>query len=81
MAQCRPEHFSTTGGTFPAWPKYWSKIEDVFPTSPPKTSLTLRLDADMAAWFRGQGRGYQARMNAVLRAYMLARKTKLQCQG
>ena len=53
----------------------------MFPTSPPKTSLTLRLDADMAAWFRGQGRGYQARMNAVLRAYMLARKTKLQCQG
>ncbi len=64
-----------------AWPKYWGKIEDVFPTSPPKTSLTLRLDADMAAWFRGQGRGYQTRMNAVLRAYMLARKTKLDCAG
>ena len=64
-----------------AWPKEWRKIEDVFPTTPPKTSLTLRLDADMAAWFRGQGRGYQARMNAVLRAYMLARMTKLACSG
>jgi uncharacterized protein (DUF4415 family) len=64
-----------------AWPKAWGKIEDVFPTTPPKTSLTLRLDADMAAWFRAQGRGYQTRMNAVLRAYMLARKTKLDCAG
>lgn len=64
-----------------AWPKAWGPIEDVFPTSPPNTSLTLRLDADMAAWFRAQGRGYQTRMNAVLRAYMLAKKTKLDCAG
>ncbi len=64
-----------------AWPKEWRKIEDVFPATPPKTSLTLRLDADLAEWFRDQGRGYQARMNAVLRAYMLAKKTKLECSG
>lgn len=32
-----------------AWPKEWRKIDDVFPTTPPKTMLTLRLDADMVA--------------------------------
>ncbi len=35
----------------------------------PKQQLTLRLDADVLAWFRALGRGYQSRMNAVLKAY------------
>ena len=34
-----------------------------------KTQLTLRLDADVLDWFRAQGRGYQTRINALLRAY------------
>ena len=34
-----------------------------------KERITVRLDADMLAWFRRQGRGYQSRINAVLRAY------------
>jgi hypothetical protein len=37
-----------------------------------KTKLNLALDADMVTWFRALGRGYQPRMNAVLRAYMHA---------
>ena len=36
---------------------------------PPKTSLALRVDADVVEWFKAQGRGYQTRMNAVLRAF------------
>ncbi|HEY2808491.1 MAG TPA: BrnA antitoxin family protein [Steroidobacteraceae bacterium] len=36
---------------------------------PPKRSVSLRLDADVLAWFKAQGRGYQTRMNAVLRAF------------
>lgn len=36
---------------------------------PPKASVSLRLDADVLAWFKAQGRGYQTRMNAVLRAF------------
>jgi uncharacterized protein (DUF4415 family) len=39
-----------------------------------KERITMRLDADMLAWFRQQGRGYQTRMNAVLRAYYEAHK-------
>ena len=34
-----------------------------------KEQLTVRFDRDMVTWFRQQGRGYQTRMNAVLRAY------------
>ena len=38
---------------------------------PLKQQLTLRLDADVVAWLRRQGRGYQTRANAMLRAAML----------
>ena len=34
-----------------------------------KERLTVRFDADMVDWFKHQGRGYQTRMNAILRAY------------
>jgi hypothetical protein len=36
-----------------------------------KAQLTMRLDADIVAWLRKQGRGYQTRMNKVLRDAML----------
>jgi uncharacterized protein (DUF4415 family) len=38
---------------------------------PLKQQLTLRLDADVIAWLRRQGRGYQTRANALLRDAML----------
>ena len=41
-----------------------------------KEQVSLRLDRDVVAWFRRQGRGYQTRMNAVLRAYVEAQKRK-----
>lgn len=37
-----------------------------------KELLTLRVDQDVLAWFRAQGRGYQTRINKLLRAYMEA---------
>ena len=40
----------------------------------PKAQLTLRLDRDVLEWFRRQGRGYQTRINALLRAYMVANR-------
>jgi uncharacterized protein (DUF4415 family) len=36
---------------------------------PCKTSVSLRIDADVLEWFKAQGPGYQTRMNAVLRAF------------
>jgi len=34
---------------------------------PIKIPITLRLDADMVAWLKKQGRGYQTRINRMLR--------------
>jgi uncharacterized protein (DUF4415 family) len=41
---------------------------------PKKALLSLRIDADVIAWFKSQGAGYQSRMNALLRAFMEAHK-------
>ena len=40
---------------------------------PGKEVVTLRLDRDLVDWFRQQGRGYQTRINAVLRAFYRAK--------
>ena len=40
----------------------------------PKPSITIRLDPDVLDWFKGQGRGYQTRINAILRSYMDAHR-------
>jgi uncharacterized protein (DUF4415 family) len=46
----------------------WAKA---FIGSPPLTvPVNAKFDSDVVAWFKSQGRGYQARMNAVLRRYM-----------
>jgi uncharacterized protein (DUF4415 family) len=37
-----------------------------------KKAVSIRLDEDVLTWFKSQGRGYQTRMNAVLRMYMRA---------
>jgi len=39
---------------------------------PTKTSTTVRIDSDVLAWLRAQGKGYQSRINAILRREMLA---------
>lgn len=38
---------------------------------PVKQQLTVRIDADVVAWLKGQGKGYQSRLNQILRAAML----------
>lgn len=37
-----------------------------------KVATSIRVDGDVMEWFRAQGRGWQTRMNAVLRAYAKA---------
>lgn len=41
---------------------------------PAKVAMTMKLDSDVLDWFRGNGKGYQTRINAVLRRYMEAQK-------
>ena len=39
---------------------------------PTKTSTTVRIDSDVLAWLRAQGKGYQSRLNAILRREMMS---------
>ena len=48
---------------------FWKKARVVMPRR--KETVTMRLDADLLEWFRRE-RGYQTRINAVLRAHMNA---------
>ena len=48
---------------------FWDEAVPVLPES--KVPISLRVDADVLAWFRELGPRYQSRMNAVLRSYML----------
>jgi uncharacterized protein (DUF4415 family) len=41
---------------------------------PEKVPVGLKLDRDVLNWFKARGRGYQTRINAVLRRYMEARQ-------
>jgi len=49
---------------------FWKKARIVMPQA--KETMTIRLDADVLEWFRKQGKGYQTRINAILRSYVRA---------
>ncbi|MBL0935298.1 MAG: BrnA antitoxin family protein [Rhizobiaceae bacterium] len=48
---------------------FWKNARIVEPATT-KQQLTIRIDTDVLDWFRARGKGYQSRMNAVLRAYV-----------
>ncbi len=48
----------------------WKDARIVIP--PGKNLVTMRIARDVLDWFQGKGRGYQTRINAVLRSYMEA---------
>jgi uncharacterized protein (DUF4415 family) len=50
---------------------FWEDARLVMPRR--KVAVTMRLDADLLEWFRVE-RGYQTRINAILRAHMNAHK-------
>ena len=61
----------------PAWtPEMFARaiVRKGLKPAPRKSLLSLRIDSDVLEWFRAKGRGYQSRMNALLRAYMEAHK-------
>jgi uncharacterized protein (DUF4415 family) len=47
---------------------FFTKATEAWP--PTKQQLTIRLDADVLNWLRANGRGYQTRINRILRAAM-----------
>lgn len=50
---------------------FWAAAERNPFYRPVKQQVTVRLDADVLAWLRAGGRGYQTKLNAVLRDAML----------
>ena len=50
----------------------WKNAERGHFYRPVKRQVTARLDADVLAWLKSQGKGYQSRINAILRREMLA---------
>ena len=41
-----------------------------------KSQVTLRIDDEVLTWFKNQGKGYQTRINALLKAYKEANQNK-----
>ena len=44
--------------------------------TPEKKPISLRVDADVLDWMKSQGKGYQTRINAILRSYYEAHKNE-----
>jgi uncharacterized protein (DUF4415 family) len=64
---------ATDPDVHPTDEKFWKNAKVIWPAR--KQIVTMRLDADLLRWFRQQ-RGYQTRINAILRAYMSAQNSQ-----
>lgn len=53
---------------------FYTKATEAWP--PTKQQLTIRLDADVLEWLKAQGRGYQTRINRILRAAMESQRPR-----
>jgi uncharacterized protein (DUF4415 family) len=53
---------------------FWRNARLTMPQ--PKDRLTIRLDHDVLQWLKKNGRGYQTRINAILRSYMEAQSER-----
>lgn len=54
----------------PETPDDWQRqAEAIMPK--PKRQVSLRLDDDLVTYYKGTGAGWQTRINAILRAYMM----------
>ena len=68
----RPESEIDTSDIPELTEKFWKNaVRNPF-YKPIKKSTTVRIDSDVLMWLRGQGKGYQSRINAILRREMLA---------
>ena len=53
--------------------EFWKNAKVRYPAEG-KERLTVRFDEDVVRWFRSQGKGYQTKMNSVLRTFYEAHK-------
>jgi len=69
----RGTNIANHGFDFAAWdgiPEEWYK-DVVLVMRGSKRLISLRIDDDVLDWFKAQGPGYQTRVNAVLRSFMV----------
>jgi uncharacterized protein (DUF4415 family) len=52
--------------------EFWTRAVSNPFYKPVKTHASVRIDADVLAWLKSQGKGYQTRMNRILREAMLS---------
>jgi uncharacterized protein (DUF4415 family) len=55
----------------PLTDEFWKQATKNPFYKPTKQATTVRVDADVLMWLKGQGKGYQTRINAILREAML----------
>jgi uncharacterized protein (DUF4415 family) len=71
----RPEQRIDTSDIKALDTKFWAQaVRNPF-YRPVKQSTTVRVDADVLAWLKSQGKGYQTRINSILREAMLAQSS------
>ena len=68
----RPERRIDTSDIPPLTDAFWKNAQRNPFYRVCKTSTTVRIDADVLAWLKSKGRGYQTRLNQILREAMLA---------
>lgn len=72
LAEITDEEIEAQMRDDPDWKDFididWSDAVAVYPIA--KSAISIRLDSDVIDFFKAQGKGYQTRINAVLRRYM-----------
>jgi uncharacterized protein (DUF4415 family) len=63
----------------PLGEEFFAKAAEAWP--PAKRQLTIRLDADVLDWLKANGKGYQTRINRILRAAMENKPTRRSATG
>lgn len=67
----RPDSEIDTGDIPPLTEEFWKNaVRNPF-YKPTKTATTVRVDSDVLLWLKSKGKGYQTRLNVILREAML----------
>jgi uncharacterized protein (DUF4415 family) len=72
VLRAQPEREIDYGDIPPLPEEFWKNAVRGRFYKPTKTSTTVRIDSDVLAWLRTGGKGYQSRINTILRREMLA---------
>jgi len=56
--------------------KFWENAKVVFPEVKEKQLISIRLDREILEYFKAEGKGYQTRINAVLKTYIDAQRQR-----